>query len=128
MNALAPAVAARMASIAARLGSPHDGEALNAARLLSRELERAGLRPADVIARGLGPISASAPPPPPLSSMPRHQRTARQALATEYAFAEREIDFLYAMVRAPYCSTTQEAWLNGLLRRASAPPASAPVR
>ncbi len=120
----------KISAIAARLQSDHDGEVLSAARLLTRALDRHGLRIGEIVTRALEPPF---PPPPPRKPKrarkakakprrPQWQADAFWALDMPEGFwTPNQQDFLRnmaAMVTPP--SGKQHEYLDGLLKRARA--------
>ncbi len=104
----------RLAGVASRMASDHDGEALNATRLAVRTLARFGLRIGDVIDRGVAPVHLPPTPLPPRSFRSHTHRAAR-CLATAQLWNEREIDFLRSMASQRSAPTQrQEDWLIAL--------------
>lgn len=118
LSALPSSAIDRLAAIAARTASEADGEALSAARLLTRELAKAGLRIDDVIRRGVG-----GPPLPPSSPSPTtraaedHRDLAADALNTPLLFNASELAFIRSMRDAPRASEKQRSWLASLAAR-----------
>lgn len=117
----------KISAIAARLQSEHDGEVLSAARLLTRALDRHGLRIGDVMTRALEPLY---PPPPPKPKRKKKAKPKRPQWQMDAAWAldmpegfwtENQSDFLCNVVSmsAPP-SFKQREYLDGLLKRARA--------
>ncbi|WP_445191226.1 hypothetical protein ACT009_11550 [Sphingomonas sp. Tas61C01] len=127
MIALAPAEVRKLVAIAARISSPHDGEALAAARILHRELEKSGVNLVDVLTVGLRldeaePFSSGhhaplAPEPVRPTVWLRHQAEAQALLNLGAAFNHREREFLRSVNAQSYTTPAQRAWLDGLLAR-----------
>lgn len=128
MTALSPAQAARIVKIAARIDSPHDGEVLNAVRLLLKQLGGHGLRISEVIERGVSggnrghlfaPVHSPHRPSPPA---PTH-RTKIDALLADPAFmgeylTRRSLVRLRSLRVAQCVDTITMAWIDGLLLKA----------
>jgi len=116
--------AKRIGAIAARLQSDHDGEVINAGRMLVRGLAKHDLRVADVIERGLQPLpihsgSYDPPRPEPVSPFKPHQRDAMRCLqvSLDHLWSKADRKFLRDMVRNRRCSEKQGAWLDALIDR-----------
>jgi len=118
----------RLAGVASRMASDHDGEALNATRMAVRTLERFGFRIGDVIERGVAPVAPAAQPRAAATRRSRTPREPRQygvhaaqameCLSEPHLWNERESEFLRSMAgqrRAP--SPRQGDWLDALVRR-----------
>lgn len=120
--------AARIGKIASRMESPHDGEALNAARMLIKYLGGHGLRISDVVERGisggnssylLDPASCRRAASPPFA----HHRTKIDALLSDPAFmaeylTRRSLSRLQSLRFAPHLDGATMAWIDGLVQKA----------
>lgn len=111
----------KLSAIAARLQSNHDGEVLSAARLLTRALDRHGLRIGEIVQRALEPAPEA--PKPKRTRTPKAspwQIDAIACLAMPDGFwTGNQTDFLLnvrSMAQSP--SPKQLEYLAGLLRRA----------
>ena len=119
---------ARISKIASRMESPHDGEALNAARMLIKHLGGHGLRISDVVERGISGGNSSylldsascrraASPPFP------HHRTKIDALLNDPTFmgeylTRRSLSRLQSLRLAPHLDSVTMAWVDGLVQKA----------
>lgn len=135
MHALLPSDhAPKIAAIAARLRSDHDGEVLAAGRLLVRELERHGVRPEDLVVRAAEHAQSAAPEAAAWApfvrprGVPDHVADALEALASDAAFSASEENFLQNMATRSRITDLQRAWLRDLLSRALIANAIAAVR
>ena len=117
---LDPAEVHKIASIAARMQSDHDGEALSAARMTCRALEKHGMRIGDVLAHALrrepAPRHVRPEPVQPRSS---HMTMVQRCLSFPNLFNQIEMKFLFDMGRLRPLSQKQREWLNRLFDRAS---------
>ena len=125
MNAHAPIaeriapLVPRLAPLIGKLGSPHDGEILAAARAIGRQLEPHGLGWND-----LGRM-LEAGPAAPVDADPERERWAEMAdycARRDALLTEKEADFIATMVRVlrrPRARPTpkQAAWLQGIFDR-----------
>ena len=113
----------KLSAIAARLQSNHDGEVLSAARLLTRALDRHGLRIGEIVQRALEPAPEA--PKPRRTRKPKPPQWKLDAIAClampEGFWTSNQADFLLnvrSMTLSP--SGKQLEYLAGLLRRANA--------
>jgi hypothetical protein len=116
--------AERIGNIAARIASPHDGEALTAARMTVRHLEDMGLRIGDVVRDGI-PTASSQPrssySPPPVNPLRAWQRDAWQVLACASSLTDWEREFLKTIKeRRAEPTDKQSSTLAALLARTKA--------
>lgn len=128
MTARTPPDPARIGKIASRMESPHDGEALNAARMLIKHLGGHGLRISDVVERGISVglprFSATGDEFRRQSSPPfPHHRTKIDALLSDPAFmgeylTRRSLSRLQSLYRAPYVNAITMGWIDGLMEKA----------
>lgn len=116
--ALDAGAADRIANIASRVGSDHEGEAANAARMLTRELDKLGLRLGDVVRRGLG--SAPTPMSPPAERMPEHLDLANLCLRSATTWSVSELNFLHRVVTSLRPHPVWLDWLRAMAARAQA--------
>ena len=118
---LPPAFAARLTKLLGMIGSAHDGEALNAARLADKLVREAGLTWANVIG------TANASPATDLCAVARACIEIPQS-GVRLTFYERR--FLTDLPRFRHPTEKQIDWLNNLLDRAreyaSRPPPPPP--
>lgn len=113
----------KLSAIAARLQSNHDGEVLSAARLLTRALDRHGLRIGEIVQRAFEPAPEA--PKPRRTRTPKASPWQIDAIAClampEGFWSANQADFLLnvkGMATSP--SAKQLEYLAGLLRRANA--------
>ena len=113
----------KLSAIAARLQSNHEGEVLNAARLLTRALDRHGLRIAEIVQRAFEPAPEA--PKPKRTRKPKPPQWKLDAIAClampDGFWTSNQADFLLnvrSMTLSP--SAKQLEYLAGLLRRANA--------
>ncbi len=109
MRGLDPAVAARLAKIAALLSSSHDGEVVAAAAKATMLLRAHGLAWQDVFTPEL------APPQPPLRAP--HSAQVQWALGFPGRLTDRERKFLADIGRCRRISAKQAAWLDGIVHK-----------
>ena len=120
-SSLPPAFADRLIKLLGMIGSAHDGEALNAAKLANKLVREASLTWSDVIGK-------NTPAPPGKTAM--DPETVANAIAEIYEsrirLSSREISFLSRIPELRFFSENQLAWLHGLLDRARAKMAEPP--
>lgn len=131
---LPPEIRRRLGLVLAMLTSPHDGEALAAARLACKLLDQHGWRPEDLAAiappedaasRGAGSNRRQRNPPPPPPSEPEVEEIAAAgefaAWCLEFAvgLTERETAFLADLSAKGWgpASERQAAWLHAIARK-----------
>ena len=108
----------RLAPLLGKLGSPHDGEVVAAARAIGRQLQRQGLGWNDLgRALGAGPVPALADP-----ERERWAEMAEFCQRREELLTEREAAFVATMgrvLRRPGTRPTpkQAAWLIAIFGR-----------
>lgn len=121
--------AAQIGKIAALMESAHDGEALNAARMLVKRLGGHALRIADVIERGLKPEfepncdSAIYSWPRRSPQAAPHVAVVDALLAGLHFRAEcmthRSASFLGGIRNTPSLTPAQQEWLDDLVAKAA---------
>ena len=115
---LDPAEVHKIASIASRMQSDHDGEALSAARMTCRALDKHGMRIGDVLAYALrrepAPRHVRPEPVRPRSS---HMTMTQRCLGFPNLFNQVETKFLLDVARLRSLSHRQQEWLNRLFDR-----------
>lgn len=119
---LDPAEVHKISAIASRMQSDHDGEALNAARMTCRALDKHGLRIGDVLAYALRREPAPARPasrPEPARPRSSHITMVQRCLSSPNLFNQVETKFLIDVGRLRSLSHKQREWLNRLFERAS---------
>ncbi|WP_454888680.1 hypothetical protein [Sphingobium indicum] len=117
-----------MGKIAARIESPHDGEALAAARMLIKRLGGRGFRIAEIIEGGLVAADAShrpksprfsqKPSPPPRPHRVKIDALLGDALFTSEYLTRRSVRSLKTMRQADYLDPIEMSWVDSLLEKA----------
>ena len=116
MTALSPAATTKLARLLGMIGSIHDGEALNAARLANRLVAEAGSTWELVLCAGPLP-----PPPPPEWREPQNFPQAVAAcLRSPIKWNAREREFIQDIAGRYSLSDKQKSWLCTLTQRAKA--------
>lgn len=122
-NSLPPEIRRRLGLVLARLASNHDGETLNAARLVVKMLAAHGWRPEDLAAPE--PARAYSPPPPPPRQDDGDNIRDAAAFAADLLdraddLTERETAFLKDLVDKAWGRATekQTAWLRTIAKKA----------
>lgn len=110
---LAHAEVEKIAAIAARIQSDHDAEALTAARMLTRALDRHGMRIGDVIITALQPK----PVYRPRRGVAQHTVRAAGCLMRPHLYSPKELKFLRDLRSFRSLSEKQENWLDALVAR-----------
>lgn len=128
MTALSAQDVSRIGKIAARLESTHDGEVLNAARMLARILGGHGLRLADVVERGLDVEVQSNfgcsdefrrnPSPPPATHRPKITALLADVKFMGYYLTRRSVKRLQSLYHADLLDPINMSWIDGLLEKA----------
>lgn len=117
---LGPAEVDKISAIASLMQSNHDGEALNAARMTCRVLDKHGMRIGDVLAYALGRgPTQQAVPPQRSAAGSSHAAMVRRCLSFPDLFNEVETKFLADVGRLRSLSRKQGEWLVRLFERAS---------
>ena len=119
---LTDAEAGRIAAIAARLQSDHEGEIVNAGRMLVRSLDKHGLRLGDVLMRALKPVPVSptysAYKPDPVTPMASHQRQARECIGFPDGVITRwEEEFIASILHQRKISPKQQEILTKIVAK-----------
>jgi len=108
--------------VAARIDSPHDGEALSAARMTVARLDRLGLKIGDVVRQGVVSCQIPIAPafkPEPVQPIREHQRQAMEVRASGIVLSDWESQFIRTLwERRNEPSPKQKAILADLVRRA----------
>ena len=117
---LDPAEVHKISSIASRMQSDHDGEALSAARMTCRVLDKHGMRIGDVLAYALRREQAPRPVrPEPARPRSSHVTMVQRCLRFPNLFNQVETKFLVDVGHLRSLSSKQTEWLNRLFERAS---------
>ena len=113
--------ARKIAGIAGMITSPHDGEALSACRILTKALDRHGLRVGDVVERGLRPLPVSSSHnwhgPAPVTPLRPHQRLVAECLAWGAFVTNWEMTFLRSIADERVLTDRQMDKLNAIVRK-----------
>ena len=118
---------AQISKIASRLESTHDGEALVAARMLTKRLADRGFSLSEIVERGVslnaGPVtSLSMAAPARQRPFPEHWVKVDAILDHEgfvrTNLSPRSIHRLQCLRNAPCIDSSTAAWIDGLLDRA----------
>lgn len=130
---LPPEIRRRLGLVLAMLTSPHDGEALAAARMACKLLDRHGWRPEDLAAAPAGaqqqpprdPPREHRPPPPPPEPEPEVAEVLEAGVFADWllhfavGLTDRETAFLADLSAKGWgrASDKQAAWLRSIARK-----------
>ena len=119
-SALPPEVVDRLVKLLGMIGSDHDGEALNAARLADKLVREAGLTWAEVFSEGSPKTKRISVDPGEIVE------EIVEIYKSCIHLRSRDISFLNGIEGHYYLSEKQLAWLHDLLERARAKMAKPP--